>query len=295
MLGLADRNATLDLFEAVMKGDSARALSLLDELYKNGADPLMVVQDLSELTHYLTKLKVAPDIANDAALPEAERGRGSALALSLTIPVLARTWQMLAKGASEVQHAASPQQALEMLVIRLLYVSDQPTPGDVLKQLKDGSTVAVGGGSPAGAPRGATIMSRGQAAVAYAEPRAGVVASVNSYQDAVALFGQQRQALLRAHLENDVHLVSFAPGHISIRPRETAPANLAGRVSTLLSEWTGQRWMVSLSREQGEPTLAEIRAGAEKAVFDEVSAHPAVAEILQVFPGARVAEIRKKD
>jgi len=297
MLGLVDRSHTLDLFEAVMKGDSPASLGILDDLYKSGADPLMVVQDLSELTHYLTKVKVAPEIAKDAALPEAERVRGSALAQALSVPVLTRAWQMLLKGASEVQHAAHPQQALEMLVIRLLYVAEQPTPGDVLKQLKDGTTVSMGGGSPSpgGSPRGATLMSRAAAVPAFAEPQAGFQASLNSFEDVVALFGQKREMLLQGHLMNDVHLVKFEQGHIAVRVKDSAPANLAGRVGSVLSDWTGQRWMVSLSREEGAPTLSEIRAGAQRAVTDEVKSHPVVAEIMKTFPGANILEIRKKD
>lgn len=295
MLGLVDRTITLDLYESIMKGATPEALSLLDGLYKGGADPLMVAHDLLDLTHTLTKFRVAPETAKDSSLPEAERSRGAALAQALSVPVLARTWQMLQKGVTEVQHAPHPQQALEMLVIRLLYAADQPTPGDLLKQLKDGT--AAGAPAPAptggGAPRGTTVMSHGAAAVA-AQPAyaAAPVAALNTFTDVVALFGQRREMILQGHLVNDAHLVKFEQGHIALRLKPAAPQNLAGRVSSLLSDWTGARWVVSLSRDEGEPTLAEQRAATQKAVLDEVSAHPVVAEILQAFPGAKITDIR---
>ena len=297
MLGLVDRSVTLDLFETIMKGNSLEAMALLDNLYKGGADALMVLQDLLDLTHYLTKTRVAPEVAKDQALPEAERIRGAALAQGLSVPVLTRTWQMLLKGVPEIQHAFNPQLALEMLVIRLLYVSDQPTPGDVLKQLKDGSTVSAGGapmGSPSGAPRGPTIMSRSSAAIAPALGEPETTSHVRDFNGVVALFAQHREAILRSHIMNFVHLVKFEQGHLSLRLKEGAPPNLLGQMSDRLSQWTGQRWVISLSREEGEPTLADKQQSQEQAVFNEVSTHPAVAEALKAFPGAKIVDIREK-
>ena len=302
MLGLADRAVTIDLFEALMKGDTPGTLSLLDGLYKAGAEPLMVLQDLLDLNHYLTKCKIAPETAKDQALPEAERVRGAALSQQLSVPVLTRAWQMLLKGVAEVSYAQNAQNALEMILIRLLYVSDQPTPGDVLKQLKDGSTVSMGGGAPAGGgvPRGTTVMrsvstvAQAQALPVSAEPQEGAAVAVHSFQDVVALFGLKKQALLQSQLVNYVHLVKFEQGHLAIRIREGAPANLLGQLSERLGQWTGQRWVVSLSREQGEPTLAEMRNDEARSVMDDVKAAPLVAEALNVFPGAKVIDIRDR-
>ena len=304
MLGLVDRSITLDLFEAIMKGTSVEAMALLDSLHKGGADALMVVQDLLDLTHYLTKVKVAPEVAKGISLPEAERVRGGALAQNLSIPTLTRTWQILLKGVPEIQHAFNPQLALEMLVIRLLYVTDQPTPGDVLKQLKEGSTASVGSGMPSpsgGAPRGTTIMSAnprgGSAAVAtsFAEPQLQqTVAQVNDFNAVVALFGQQREMILQTQIMNFVHLVKFEQGHLSIRLKEGAPQNLLGQISGKLSQWTGQQWMISLSREAGAPTLSEVKQNEQQAVMNEIKAHPVVSEVLKVFPGAKIVSVRDK-
>jgi DNA polymerase-3 subunit gamma/tau len=297
MLGLVDRSITLDLFEAIMKGASVEALTLLDSLHKGGADALMVLQDLLDLTHYLTKVKVAPEVAKGMALPEAERVRGGALAQGLSIPTLTRAWQMLLKGVPEIQHAFNPQLALEMLVIRLLYVSDQPTPGDVLKQLKDGSTVSMGGGIPSAAPRGTTIMSRSSAAVAtaFSEPETQVSAQVNNFTAAVALFSQHREAILQSQIMNFVHLVKFEQGHLSVRLKDGAPHNLIGQMSDKLSQWTGQRWVVSTSREAGEATLAEVQQNQQQSVMAEIKAHPVVSDVLKAFPGAKIINVRSRD
>ncbi len=307
MLGLVDRSVTHDLYDALMKGDTATMLSLLDTFYKNGADPLQILQDLLELTHYLTKSKVSPEAAKDQALPEAERIRGTALAQTLSIPVLTRNWQMLLKGVSEVQHALRPQQAVEMVLIRLVYASDQPTPGDVLKQLKDGSTVSAGG-APApggGAPRGTTIMrSVGGASAAstqvIAQPamavdtETGLRIALNSFEDIAALFQQKREALIHANIVNYIHPVKFEQGHLALRLKENAPQSLIGQLSDKLNLWTGERWIISLSREKGETTLAERHQAAAKSEQEDVAASPVVAEVLKVFPSAKIIEIRKK-
>lgn len=309
MLGLVDRTISLDLFEALMKGENITAMQLLDTLYKGGAEPLMILQDLLELTHYLTKLKVSPDIARDQAMPEAERVRGTAMALALSVPILTRTWQILQKGIGEVQQAFLPQQALEMVLIRLLYVADHPAPSDMLKQLKDGSTVSAGAAMPAGPVGGGgrpTVMSRGltvvgsqtaamssQAVAAEALPKLVSVAALDTFEDVVALFGQKREALLQAALKNDVHLVSFARGHIDIRPLETAPRNLAGQVADKLGQWTGERWVISLSRAEGQPTLASRDRAAAAAEMDDVRQSPVVAAILETFAGAKIIDIKK--
>ncbi len=299
MLGLVDRSITLDLFEAVMKGDSIASMTLLDGLYKSGADALMVLQDLLDLTHYLTKVRVAPEVAKNAALPEAERVRGADLAQSLSVPALTRTWQMLLKGVPEVQHAFNPQLALEMVIIRLLYVSDQPTPGDILKQLQDGSVVSAGGGMPAGsAPRGTTIMRRNAATVAVAElgaPEQAVAARVDDFSSAVALFGLHKEAILKTQIMNFVHLVKFEPGHISVRLADGAPQNLLGQMSDRLSQWTGRRWVISISNERGLPTLAAAEQNEKDAVMNEIKAHPVVGAVLEAFPGAKIIDIKEKE
>lgn len=301
MLGLVDRSITLDLFESLMKGDSPAAMGYLDSLYKAGADPVMVLQDLLDLTHYLTKVKVSPEVAADKALPEAERVRGTALSKSLSVPVLTRTWQILLKGVTEVQHAFSPQQALEMVLIRLLFAADQPTPGDLVKQVKDGLQQAGalpqgGGNSGFGAPRGTAMQRTGavSAQAVAAEPQGGFQAQLHSFEDVVALFGQQREILLQSALENYVHLVKFEQGHLELRIAEGAPRNLVGELTKYLNQWTGQRWMISLSREAGSETIGSRKRAAVDAVRSEVEASPVVSAVLVEFPGAKIIDIKPR-
>ncbi|MDP2206093.1 MAG: DNA polymerase III subunit gamma/tau [Alphaproteobacteria bacterium] len=303
MLGLVDRSVTLDLFEALQKGQSGETMGYLDALYKGGADPIMVLQDLLELTHYLTKVKVSPEMARDQALPEAERVRGAALAKTLSVPVLTRTWQMLTKGISEVQQAFNAQQALEMVLIRLLFAAELPTPGDLIKQVKDGTATGMagqlGGGMGGGSPRGTAMQNTSAvsaARMAAPEPQQVLQAQavLNSFEDVAALFGQRREALLQNTIETHVHPVKFAQGHLEVRLTEDAPRALVGQMAQKLTEWTGQRWVVSLSREEGASTIASRKQAQMQNLRAEVEASPIVAAVLTAFPGAKITEIKNK-
>ena len=156
MLGLADRTRVIDLFESLMKGDVGAALKELREQYDIGADPLVVLADIAEFTHFVTRIKIVPAVADDISLGESERTRGRALAATLSMRVLSRTWQMLLKGITEVKDAGRPLAAAEMLLVRIAYVADLPTPDEVIRSLDDGNggqsrPSGNGGGSSAGA------------------------------------------------------------------------------------------------------------------------------------------------
>jgi len=319
MLGIADKGLVFDLLETVLKGDAAGALGRLGALYEGGADPVLVVQDLLDLVHFLMRLKLTPSAGEGDPAMEGERGRGQPLAAKLSVPVLVRAWQMLLKGLAETQTAPSPLQAAEMVLVRLAYVADLPAPADVVKALSaDGAAppasgprppsgmstgtaapsmlgggagspaarrTAVGESEPAGAPR----MARVEPATALAP---GIEPMPQSFLEVVALFERKREALLRSHLFANVHLVRFEPGRIELRPTEGAPRDLANRLGKLLGDWTGERWVVSISQNEGEPTLREQAAARDETLRHEAAAHPLVRAVLDAFPGARIEAVR---
>jgi DNA polymerase-3 subunit gamma/tau len=324
MLGLSDRTQLFDLYEAVMGGEAARALDLLGVMYRSGADPIVVVQDLLDLTHLITRAKISSDVLSQPTMPEAERKRGAELAQKLSMPVLARCWQMLLKGLGEAQAAPQALAAVEMALIRLMHVADLPTPGDLVKRLAAGqpagaaptsgarngggtgsaashtSAVASGyvGNGNAGGPQAAARMELvpreappvlGHAA---AKPDIATLAEPRSLDDIVALFRAKREAILLTHLLSDVHLVHFEQGRIEFRPSERAPGNLANRIAACLNEWTGKRWLVSLSNAAGEATLKEQGAAATAERKRQAAEHPLVQAVLKAFPGAVIDGVR---
>ena len=296
MLGLADRALVFDLFEAVMGGNVKVALDLLADQYAAGASPVVVLQDLLELTHWLTRLKVAPEGADDPALAETERTRGVAMGGKLALPALTRAWQMLLKGLGEVRTAPMPLQAAEMVLVRLAYAADLPTPADALKSLGSGGAVPAARPAPAPAPSGGGARAVGESApvmsapVRMPEPVAPPeeAPQPQSLIEVVALFEQHREPKIATHLKSHVRLARFEQGRIEFNPTKGAPNDLAGQVGKLLTQWTGSRWVASVVNAAGAATLHEQELEIAKA-------DPLVKSILDNFPGATIEGIRRAE
>ncbi|HUC60769.1 MAG TPA: DNA polymerase III subunit gamma/tau [Alphaproteobacteria bacterium] len=322
MLGLADRAQILDLFDLEMKGEIKAALALMAELYKAGADPIVVLQDLLEVCHWLSRLKIAPDAEGPVA-SDAERTRGRGLAETLAVPELARAWQLLLKGLGETQAAPAPLAAAEMTLIRLAYAAELPSPAELVRSLTSAPSGAgpvapqtggnggsasplakrapqstgrptqmlardgTSGTAPASAPASAPLP----AGDPMPEPERAELPLPESFEALVETV-LAREPILGSVLRNSVHLVRFEAGRLEFRPERTAPANLAPRLIALLSDWTGRRWAISISNEEGAPTLAEAAKRREADRRSEAEAAPLVEALLKSFPGATVEYVR---
>ncbi|MCP4328675.1 MAG: DNA polymerase III subunit gamma/tau [Alphaproteobacteria bacterium] len=303
MLGLADRTQLFDLFDHLMKGEIAAALDLVETMYKSGADPVAVVQDLLDHTHWITRMKVAADAARSAAVSDVERQRGTAMAEALPMPVLTRAWQMMLKGLGEVQGAPSPLPAVEMVLIRLAYAAEMPPPGDLVRRLQQDDAPAADAKPPPAPPppadngNGAGVRAvggDGNAVLApAADPTPEGAAEAASFEQVVALFEANREQLLASHLTRNVHLVKFERGRIEIRPTRQAPANLANQVGQMLGTWTGDRWVVTVSGEDGAPTLADQADARRRAEIVAAAEIPLVRAALDTFPGATIEAVRE--
>lgn len=135
MLGLADRQQTFCLYEKLLEGNMPDVLSVLHQLYTDGATPMLIIQDLVDITHLLAKTKIIPDFINDATVSENDREMCKKLN-SVSIAILSKIWQMLIKGISELQYANVQIDALEMILMRIAYSANMPTPAELLKELK---------------------------------------------------------------------------------------------------------------------------------------------------------------
>ena len=309
MLGLADRGRVLDLFDLIMRGAAAEALAELSAQYADGADPMAVLRDLAEITHWISVIKITPAAAEDPTTPPEERSRGLDMATALPMRALSRMWQMLLKAIEEVALAPNAMMAAEMAVIRLTHVADLPDPETLVKKLQSQtapppSPGGMSGGAPAGSNYGGTVhapmlgashapmrgpsMMGGQA-TALAQAPALVLPT---FQHVVDLIRDKRDMLLLKEVEDGVKLVRYAPGRIEFQPSPLARPDLAARLSQRLQGWTGARWGISVVNEGGAPTLAEERDAEENAARAEALANPLVQAVMAAFPGARIADIR---
>ena len=322
MLGLADRARVIDLFEALMRGDIAAALNELRAQYDIGADPAVVLADLAEFTHFVTRVKVVPSVADDPALIEIERTRGRACAEKLSMRVLSRTWQMLLKGMAEVAAAGRPLAAAEMVLVRIAYAADLPTPEDVIRSLdENGQASRVQAPAPATAPAAAASpprfeaprfeasrveTSRGGPRAALApssDPSARLPASaaepsapalvVGRFEDLIALAAQKRDLGVKLALERDVRLVRCEDGRLEIGLQQSAAKTLVNDLARKFSQWTNRRWMVVVSAEQGEATVKSQSEARQAELKTGVRADPLVQAVLARFPGAEIVDVRK--
>ena len=308
MLGLADRGRVLDLFDLIVTGDAAGALSELAAQYADGADPMAVLRDLAEITHWLSVVKVAPSTTEDPTTPPDEAARGRDMATRLPMRVLTRLWQMLLKALEEVALAPNAMMAAEMAVIRMTHVADLPDPESLLRRLSEapppgpmpGGAPAGGGGgggrmvhapamrmAPSGPARG-PVMQGGQA-LAVAE---GTLQVFVSFDQVVELIREKRDMKLLYEVEQGLRLVRYSPGRIEFQPTREAPADLAAQLGARLQMWTGARWGVSVVNEGGAPTIAEMRDEARRMAEAEALQNPLVQAVLSAFPGAKISDIR---
>jgi len=317
MLGLADRTRVIDLFDSLARGDIASAFKEFRDQYDTGADPIVVLSDLAEFVNFVTRVKIVPATADNVAFGETERLRAREFASKLSMRVLSRMWQMLLKGITEVQGATRPAAAAEMVLVRIAYVADLPTPDEAIRMLDQngGSSPVIGGnGAPRGiaappvsastvasaSPSPGRVMSRGgdgaaspQMIAPATEAQSAPVLRITSFPQLVALAGEKRDLMTRAALEADVRLVRIEDGRLELAMERSASRTLINDLSRKLEQWTGRRWTVIVSNEQGQPTLRSQSQAQQSERERAAEADPRVREVLARFPGAKVVEVRK--
>jgi len=306
-LGLADRARIIDLFEALMKGEIATALGEFRELYDTGADPAVIVADLAEFTHLVTRFKLVPSSADDRSLVESESKRGLEFAGKLSLRVLSRAWQMLSKGLAEVQGSEKSAQAAEMILVRLAYAADLPTPDEALRMMRDdaGGSAASAPAPSQGtnAPSAPRMVANAGGAQTSAAPRrdpaprmseAAPATRLETFADIVALANEKRDIQIKLALEKFVRPVAMQDGRLEISLLENAPVGFANSLSAKLHEWTGKRWVVVLARQDGGQTVEEQRKGEEASRKQDALAHPLVQAALKTFPGAEIVAVRPR-
>jgi DNA polymerase III subunit gamma/tau len=317
MLGLADRTRVIDLFDSLVRGDIAGAFKEFREQYDTGADPIVVLSDLAEFVNFVTRVKIVPATADNVAFGETERLRARDFASKLSMRVLSRMWQMLLKGITEAQAATRPAAAAEMVLVRIAYVADMPTPDEAIRMLEQNggaSPVIAGSAAPSRAAPSPSVSSmQSSPARAASAPRSGAEASVRpqmvapassaqpataalriaSFPELVALAGEKRDLLTKAALEADVRLVRIEDGRLEVTLERSAARTLINDLSRKLEQWTGRRWTVIVSNEAGQPTLRSQQEVEKNQRERAAESDPRVKEVLARFPGAKVVEVRK--
>ena len=308
MLGLADRGRVMDLFDMIMRGDASSALGELGAQYSDGADPLAVLRDLTEITHWVSVVKITPNAADDPTISPDDRIRGQGFAQALPMRALTRAWQMLLKALEEVASAPNSMMAADMAIIRLTHVADLPTPEELVKKLQDLPPPS----KPSGSRSAGQMVNQNQVTPSMQGTRTAPLSSPNASgaSTALALAGEQalllfptfehvvniirdhRDIRLLVDVETCIQLSEYRPGRIEFEPTETAPGDLAQRLGSRLQAWTGVRWAISLVSTGGKPTIDAERQAKDAALKEVAATNPLVRAVFSAFPKATISDVK---
>tara|TARA_Y100000590_G_scaffold147993_1_gene170055 strand:- start:324 stop:1982 length:1659 start_codon:yes stop_codon:yes gene_type:complete len=321
LLGLVDRTSIYLLFEYLMNGNTKEGLKIFNELYKSGADPSLIIQDLLEIIHWLSRVCLTPEVAEESGVSQVDKEKGLELSKKLSMSELSQTWQILLKGYQELQNHEMPHVISEMILIRLAFASELPSLEEISnnfsssekKEIKTNQTQK-------------TVINKEEDNLDKNKKQTGISSDtvmelknietlakkenveevnkqeikyqkndiVNNFNEVADLFLKKKEILLFNNLFSHVHLVSFKKGRIELNPTKDAPKDLASKVGKLLTEWTGEQWHILLTQVKGTPTLeAQIEKQKEE-MINEVSKNDRIKEILNIFPGSKIKEIKNK-
>ena len=330
LLGLVDRSQMYSLFKNLMSGNPKESLDIFNELYSSGADPGVIIQDLLDVVHWLTRVHVTPEVVNEPGVSEIDKNMGMELAKELNTAELSKTWQILLKGYQEVQNHDMPNVIAEMVLIRLIYASDLPTAEELVKDLlkknhdskidNDESKEEKGSDSdntikeqyhktekaPSKGINTDTVIEMKNVDNLSKDPNSKVQENnikiekkdgnivLSSFKDVANFFLKKKEILLFNHLFSHVRLVHFQKGKIELNPTEDLPKDFGSKIGTMLSEWTNQRWIVSFSKTKGEISLEEQNERDKKETMKKMMQNKRVKEILKVFPAATIEAIKEE-
>ncbi len=300
MIGLADRNQTFELFEQLVKGQTDALLGNIQEQYKNGANPLTILQDLVNITHMIAKAKIIPSSADEISLSENEKDLCKRLAPEISIAILSKVWQMLIKGISELAIAPVQIDALEMILIRIAYSANLPTPYELLNDVKKNSSLVSYSAVPAVSVRQESVPAEKKnsnlsspAPVAEVSATAGS-AVFNKPEDLIEYMENHKKILAACALKQDVSIHEFRDGYIKMTADSKIDTDFLMNLHKILLEATGKEWKIDSSHGALGETIAAKERAAEEEYKRNISEYPLVKAILAEFKGAKIETLTRK-
>ena len=293
MLGLADRQQTFAMYEKLLEGNVAEVLQILHQLYSDGATPMLIIQDLVDITHLLAKVKIIPDYINDSSVGENDREMCKKLNAA-PISILSKIWQMLIKGISELQYANVQIDALEMILMRIAYSANMPTPADLLKELKKKSRVNNLANKPQIVLNSSTNIANTDTHIASELTEDSEGFELSTPEELVKLLNAKRQMLLLYAVKNDMSFKEFTAGKMRIALSEKADKDLIANLRKFLAKETGVSWVIDIDYEPLGETLAFKENKELERDKKNISEYPLVKAILSEFSGAKIETVIRK-
>ena len=283
MLGLSDNSVIIDLFEAIESCDIEKALALIKLQTDKGADPLNIISSLGEIIHELTLLKVSREKNDNLLLGPENFSRLIAFQETLDVRTLSRFWQMILKASEEIKNSFNPDSALEMVVIRMAYVSDLPTPEEIIKNIDSNDKSKK---------KNITKQSTKEESLSHKNENKTSSSRIHSFEDIIEVAGENKNLILKKFLQEDVRLVSFEIGHIDINV-ESGNEDIIKDLIAKLYEWTDQRWIINVSMKKGDDTIIEKQKQKQDDIITELSNSDEMKKVLEAFPDSEITSVNK--
>ena len=301
MLGLADRAKVYDLLDLIFKGDAPGALTLFKELYSQGADVLMIFEEMLQITHFITEIKIIPKIIKDPYIPELEKNKGLEISKKISIPILGRFWQALFKGYQELQHASYVFQTSEMILIRLIFLSEGPSPIDLIKKIELNKDTNFTNDSI----KSENLNNKIDPNQIINKSDINSITNninnknndfeINTFRELVNLFYEKREGVLYSQLYNQVKLINFEEGKLLINAKDINDKNFGKKIAKQISKWTGRIWIVMLSDSNTGKSLAEEDIILKQKKIEKIKQDPEVKKILETFYRSTIHSIENFD
>ena len=285
MLGLSDRGRIYDLIDNIFKGEASKSLNIYKSLYEQGGDTIMIFDEMLRIIHFLTEVKILPSKLDDPYIPELEKTRGLEMSKKLTIQILGRFWQVLFKGYQELQNTAHNFQTSEMIIIRLIFLSELPPPAELIKKIETEKNISQNN----------KFFVKDNHASNISKNTSPTKQKINSYREWVELFHKYREPILYTKLYNQVKLISFEEGKVVINNNLLNDSDFIKTVTKLSLKWTGRIWNISLSDSKTGSTLAEEDIVIKQKKIENIKNDFDIKKIFEIFPGSTIHSIEKID
>lgn len=297
MIGLADRNQVFELFENLATGKVDKVITNLQEQYKNGANPTTLLQDLINITHMLAKARIIPSSINDISLTENERDFCNKMSPVVSIAVLSKIWQMMIKGLGELQVAPVQIDALEMILIRVAYSANLPTPYELLNDVKKNSSLGnsrpfeAAAGAPQKAPEPMAVNPVIKEEPTQEKTNSGIFKSA---EDLVAYLEANRKMLVSYAIKNDVTIHEFSDGFMKMTISDKIHPDFIMNLHKILAEATGKEWKIDILRGHLGETIADKERAKSEEEKRSIMEYPLVKAIMAEFKGAKIETLTRR-
>ena len=315
MLGIADKSKILNLLIPIFNGDQTKSLKQLREMINEGVEPNNFLNDLLEIIYLIQQKKSIGDLETDLSISESEQKIIENISKDVSVSTLIVFWQLILKVVDELSIVSNPILSLEMLVVRLVHLKEIPSYEDVLETLKKNNlnqtetnnnvTVDLESEKKIFQNETNEISKISKDQIKNTIQEKPIVSSlslkkiameeVSSFEELILLSSKKREIQLKYDLENNVNLIKFSQGKIDISFNENLDKNFVRNLSKKLLEWTGARWVITLTKKAGQKTFAELQSAKSKELIDQEKKGDVYKKFKNIFSDGELLEVKKED